>query len=197
MSRYFGDGAESNEGARTQIRHFVLNIAANLPQLFHKSKDSLNNRHIMLAANLVARAAFSRTYKEEDSRAAALSKFFVLLQHLVKFSAGGMRRGFCKNGELWIMRMNKLLSKMLLTEAEDEQKDGDDDAEELDLASLCKQHKAALKFAEKEFQQLRMGFDERNAKQSNQVLAIESLYLSLTTLVLVPGAKPDAIAGSL
>lgn len=79
VSRYFSDGAESTENSRSQIRHFVLNIAANLPQLFHKSKDNLNNRHIMLAANLVARAAFSRSFKEEESRDAALSKFYVLL----------------------------------------------------------------------------------------------------------------------
>ena len=34
----------------TQIRFFVINVASNLPQLFHESREKLENRHIMAAA---------------------------------------------------------------------------------------------------------------------------------------------------
>lgn len=89
----------------------------------------------MLAMNLLVRAAFldnasASPEHTTELQATAQSKLFGLVGSLskVKLTAEG-RKGECKEGELWIARLNKLICKIIKAE---EQGSGneDEDAEE-------------------------------------------------------------------
>ena len=172
------------EAEPNQIRYFILNVASNLPQLFHESRDKLENRHIMAAAQLVTKAAFTRATNTQMDLKDVQPKFFQLLAHLSKLK-GKEGRGFAKEGELWLMRINRLINKLLSAE-ETEAAEG-----ELDLESLVKIHKTNLKYCE-QFADLK-----KNERTRVQAVALETLYLSLCPFVLLPGQKPQQVSDAL
>jgi hypothetical protein len=138
----------------------------------------------MAAAQLVTKAAFTRTKNTPMDPKDVQPKFFQLLAHLSKLK-GKEGRGFAKEGELWLMRINRLINKLLAAE-ETEAAEG-----ELDLESLVKIHKTNLKYCE-QFADLK-----KNERTRVQAIALESLYLSLCPFVLVPGQKPQQVSDAL
>ena len=77
----------------------------------------LTPQHIMLALNLLVKTAYlaPTTAKNQENASSAQFKLFGLLNQLQKTSLPGssLRKGFCKDGELWCMRVNKLVNKVV------------------------------------------------------------------------------------
>jgi len=105
------------------------------------------------------------------------------------------------------MRVNKLVNKLVSEHIQDGgQGDDEEDEAQLDLGSLCKLHKRNLKYAEKEIQAVRIKVAEKVAAaesgdnkeytlrlkdQSRKLIALETLFLNLCPLVLMPWAAKD------
>lgn len=125
--------SSSDSQKKLQVQLFALSQAACLSQTF--KPPALLPQHLMLAMNLLVRAAFldnasASPEHTTELQATAQSKLFGLVGSLskVKLTAEG-RKGECKEGELWIARLNKLICKIIKAE---EQGSGneDEDAEE-------------------------------------------------------------------
>jgi hypothetical protein len=67
----------------------------------------------------------------------------------MSIAGSGLRKGYCKENELWCLRVNKLANKVVGDNATE------DKDQELDVASLTKRHKKYLKFVEKNISQAR------------------------------------------
>lgn len=70
-----------------------------------------------------------------------------MVQLLSKYSVNGGKKGCCKDSELWVMRVNKLVNKMVKEVSSDESGDLKDEA--MDPEAMCKMHKKNIKYAEK------------------------------------------------
>lgn len=138
----------------------------------------------------------------------AQSKLFTLLGLIQKARLPGsnLKKGFCKENELWIARANKLIYKIVKEEGEE---GGDDNAEEdqFDIAGLCKLHKRNTKFVEKEVTAARLAVSAKLSKlkdddnkewvlrlkeQVRRLITMETLFLTLCPLVLIPQAGKDS-----
>lgn len=88
----------------------------------------------------------------------AQSKLFSLLGLLQKARLPGsnLKKGFCKENELWISRANKLIYKIVKEESTEGDDDENVDEGQLDVAGLCKLHKRNTKFVEKEVTAVRI-----------------------------------------
>jgi len=181
---------------KLQIQQFALSQLASMPSLF---KDRLTSQHVMLVLNLLVKAAYLKSDNNEIQSSAQF-KLFGLVGQLQKVSlqGSGLRKGYCKENELWCMRVNKLANKVM-----EDADESDDQDQELDIASLAKRHKKYLKFVDKNISQVRAQVAEelsslsedsdkemiiKHKAQIRQLMAVETLFLNLTLLVLVPQA---------
>jgi len=114
-----------------------------------------------------------------------------------------LRKGFCKDNELWCMRVNKLVNKVVSEHAHEIEQQED---AELDVESLCKLHKKNLKYAEKNMSQVRTqvqatisslgeGADRelllKHKEHIRKLVALETLFLNVCLLILVPQGARD------
>ena len=97
----------------------------------------------MFALNILVKAAF---VKGSDS------KIFGFIGQLQRSAIGDLKKGYCKGSELWVMRINKLVNKVVSEIAEGQQVEEG----KLDTASMCKIHKKNIKFAEKTIESIRI-----------------------------------------
>ena len=170
----------------------------------------LKSQHILLALNLLVKAAYlgPNGTKNQELQNGAQFKLFSLVSQLQKTSLPGssLRKGFCKDGELWCMRVNKLVNKVvgeqpMSTEGDDKQED-----DQLDLASLRKIHKKNTKYAQKHIAQVRCevqaainDLDEtkdvelifKHKEHLRKLIAFETLFLNLCLLILIPQTGDD------
>ena len=84
--------------------------------LFRSESNGLTTAHIMMCLNILAQHAFLPS-ENTDLQSNAQFKLFSMISQLHKFKIAGspLRKGYCKEDELWIMRVTKLISKMLTT----------------------------------------------------------------------------------
>ena len=96
------------------------------------------------------------------------------------------------------MRVNKLVNQIVKDQAEQQEKVDD---KEIDMSSLCKQHKKSIKFAQTNMESVREELSQKIEKldsvkdkevlskltdQLRKLIAFESLFLNLNLLVLFP-----------
>lgn len=111
----------------------------------------LKSRHILLTLNLLVKAAYlsPNGSTSQELQSSAQFKLFGLVNQLQKTSLAGssLRKGFCKDGELWCMRVNKLVNKAVDEQSANDDQGDQQEEEQLDSASLCKIHKKNTKYA--------------------------------------------------
>ena len=93
----------------------------------------------MLALNCLVKTAYLGQQGELQS--VAQSKVFSTVSQLQKTRLPGLKKGHCKEDELWILRVNKLVNRMVSENSEE--------TSALDKSSLLKLHKKSIKFVEK------------------------------------------------
>lgn len=98
----------------------------------------------MLVLNLLVRVAYLEKQNAELQKSAQF-KLFTLISQLQKTTLPDLKRGHCKENELWVMRVNKLTNK-IMNDHMDETKEMDS---EFDVNSLVKRHKKYIKNVEK------------------------------------------------
>lgn len=180
---------------KLSVQLFALGQISNLTSLFREN-GQLTLQHIMMALNLLVKGAYLGQANSEFQNNAQF-KLFSLISQLQKFQLPGssLRKGYCKDHELWIMRVNKLANK-IVSERNDET--GED---ELDPSSVLAVHKANVKYVQKNLSHTRAQLEEELSglggkdktehslalkKQAGQLQSLESLILSLNLLALLP-----------
>ena len=98
------------------------------------------------------------------------------------------------------MRVNKLVNQIVKDQAE-QQDTQKEITEEIDMASLCKQHKKSIKFAQSNMESVREEISKKIEKldsvkdkemlakltdQLRKLIAFESMFLNINLLVLFP-----------
>jgi hypothetical protein len=184
------------------IRLHALGQVSQVTHLF-KESGGLNTTHIMMCLNILSLSSFVPN-KDVEIQSNAQFKLFSMIGQLHKFKVPGseLRKGFCKENELWIMRVAKLVSKIVashLEKADHAEVEGED---KLDLGGVLKQFKSTTKFVTKNIVDARLKaselIGEKDDKQYHhlvtqvrQLISLENLFLNLALVSLIPQNATD------